>query len=61
MELKYILMGWNDAYGEIQDKEDTLDFYRNSYEDEIEKEILEEALSSLENWSKYAYKNNSIN
>ncbi|MWW23126.1 hypothetical protein [Algibacter lectus] len=57
MELKYILMGWNDAYGEIQDKEDTLDFYRNSYEDEIEKEILEEALSSLENWSKYAYKN----
>ncbi|WP_062060385.1 hypothetical protein [Aquimarina longa] len=55
--LKYILEGWNDAYGELQNDEDTLDFYRTTYEDEIDKTILEEALSSLESWSKYAYKN----
>ncbi len=57
-KLNYSLLTWNDAYGELQEsEEDTLDFYRTSYEDEIEKEILEEALSSLESWLEYAYKN----
>ncbi len=55
--LQYTLQGWNDAYGELQNEEDSIDFYRTTYEDEIAKAELETALSSLESWSQYAYQN----
>ena len=53
--LQFSLKGWNDAYGEISNKEDTLDFYKTSYEDEIPKGELKKALSSVESWAQYAY------
>lgn len=56
-DLNYTLCGWNDAYGELQDVEDSLDFYRTSYGDEIPKQELETNLVSLEAWAAYAHKN----
>jgi len=53
---KYIFLfnKWLSNYKEIMDKEDTLDFYRTSYEDEIDKNDLEKYLKSLETWVPYA-------
>ena len=56
-KIKFILQGWNSPYGELQSEEDTIDFYRTSYEDEISKKELEENLQSLEKWAACAYKN----
>ena len=57
MNLKFILQGWNDAYGKLQSVESTLNFYRTTYKGKVPKKELEENLQSLEKWAAYAYKN----
>ncbi|WP_148639122.1 tetratricopeptide repeat protein [Aquimarina longa] len=56
-KLKYTLCGWNGSYGEIQNEEDTLDYYRTLYQNEISTEELEKHLISLDAWAQYAYEN----
>jgi len=56
-KLTYLLQKWSIAYGKLRSDQDTLDFYRTSYEDEISKKELDTNLQSLEKWAAYAYSN----
>ncbi len=55
--LRFDLRSWNDAYGELMDEDDSLDFYKTTYEDEIPAKELKKHLASLEAWTDYAYNN----
>lgn len=56
-QYSYDLHMWNDAYGEMMNIADTLDFYRTSYEDELPRRELDAHLSTLDTWAVYAHQN----
>jgi hypothetical protein len=57
LNLRFDIRMWNTAYGEQMSQEDSLDFYRTSYKNEIPRKDLEPNLVSLEAWHSFAYRN----